>query len=182
MSAEDDIPDLASDDPELLRRLNVACGRTIRTWALLEILLVEYLQLALGVDKFRARVVWLSLPNFSSRRLLLLNLSKTYCSQEAHSKFEKLLKRCSRLASQRNKLAHALSGVDAESGKVFFMSDQKHSDIGTDFMNQELITLNNIEGWPDAIHEIRKDLLEWRDTFGRSVQASPRQNWPSEDT
>lgn len=52
-------------------------GTIIRNRALLELTLVFYLMIFLGMnDQFRARLIWASLPNFQARRKLLADFPR----------------------------------------------------------------------------------------------------------
>lgn len=176
MGSEMRIGEASEDRPrsEEDMRFELAAARTILCWNECEVHLIFYLQALLGVDQFRARVIWTSLPTFDARRKLLVRLSETFTPKDTHASFQKLLNRCSKMSQNRNRLAHGFGGYSPDKKKVMFFGDTKDSEIGTDFLNFKTYDLTNIEGWPRAIRDLIKDLMEYLEQYSDQVSASSR--------
>lgn len=155
-------------------RFELAVARTILAWNECELHLVFFLQSLLGIDQFRARVIWSGLPTFDAKRKMLMRLSVTFTPHEVHTKFDKLLSRCSKMATNRNILAHGFGGYNPSTRKVEFYGDTQHPELGTDFLGSRKYDLANIEGWPHAIRALIRDLMALLREYSAKVSALPR--------
>lgn len=163
-------PDLKAINDRFLR----ATGATIRQWALFEQTLWFYLAVLLRTsDQFRVRVIWASLPTYQSRRTLLRRLAATYLDGETLRTTEKFFQRASKLASNRNMLAHSLGGLD-EDGKVWLFGDEFDEEMGMNFLSQVRLQITNVEGWPKDIEKLSKEMMMWLPTLEAAVQTSAK--------
>jgi hypothetical protein len=153
-----------------------ACGATIRAWANIERTLVFYLMVFLQTnDQFRVRIIWASLPNFQSRRKLLNRLAETYLDDAVLPEYRKLMKRVSRLAHNRNLIAHAAGGFYVPFNKVRFFSDDDDKEAGFSFLSEETFDLNNVLRWPVDLDNLGSDLMTaLTERFAPAVYTSSR--------
>lgn len=154
--SERSIPDQDTFEKEL-DRFFLATGRALREWAELEISLVFHFSWLVHTDQFRARVVWMSMPNLRARLQLMERLARTFVDEPALSKFITLLKRTRRLAGKRNLLAHAHGGYDPRRNIVQFLGDSEHKEFGIDFISGEEFQFENVKNWEKDIEKLRND-------------------------
>ena len=160
-----------SDEPPASQApLNQAVGAFFRQWATLETVLCTHLEALLQAEHFRARIVWSAMPNWRARRDLLARLAETYLAEEELPAYRSLLRRAKGLGENRNALAHRMSGVDAESGKIFIMGDAGHDDYGMEFLRTDFYDLTNVQNWAKDTHRLLQDLS----AVTLSVNASSR--------
>ena len=163
-------PDLKALNERFLR----ATGSTIRQWAMFEQTLWFYLAVLLRTDdQFRVRVIWASLPTYQSRRTLLRRLAATYLDDESLRTAEKFLQRASKLASNRNMLAHSLGRID-DDGKVWLFGDEFDEEMGMNFLSEVRMQISNVEGWPKDIERLGSEMTAWLPTLQAAVQASAK--------
>ena len=95
------------EDPNVISdSVAAGIGRVVRCWADLENTLHNWVSYLLGVDQFRGRLIWASMPNFRARRTFLLRLAETFLDDTTLPEFRALLKRAKALSQNRNMLAH----------------------------------------------------------------------------
>lgn len=138
-------------------------GAALRSWAGLEMILFAELGMFLGVDQFRARIVWKALPNFRVRRELLVSLSETYLDTEQLPEYRRLLKRCKRLSAFRNDLAHNLFYIEEKTGLYCFMNDAAKSEIGAYFSKIDKFQIENIKNLAKNIDALIDDFQGFRE-------------------
>ena len=160
----------SDETPASQAPLNQAVGAFFRQWATLETVLCTHLEALLQAEHFRARIVWSAMPNWRARRDLLARLAETYLAEEELPAYRSLLRRAKGLGENRNALAHRMSGVDAESGKIFIMGDAGHDDYGMEFLRTDFYDLTNVQNWAKDTHRLLQDLS----AVPLSVNASSR--------
>lgn len=143
-------------------------------WAEFELTLVFYLQALLQVDQFRARVIWLRLPTYQSRKEMLRTLAATFTSDQTQKKLEGFLERASRLATKRNMIAHSVGGVDHETEKPFFVSDATNKELGVSFLGSVQFDWANVENWEADIKKLQTDMMNWMEEFSATVESQPK--------
>lgn len=82
-------------------------GKLIRAWAELERILFLYVELLLGVDQFRARIILASIGGTRQQREFVLRLAETYMNEDLLPEFRALIQRYKKFSRERNLLAHA---------------------------------------------------------------------------
>lgn len=148
----------------------------MRAWAHLEFTLMFYLQTLIASDQWRARAVWLSLPNFRSRLNLISRLVETFIEDEATlAGFQSITKRLTALSRNRNTLAHSIGGnLDTHKRHVFIV-DGGDQQGPMKFSEMKPLQLKTIAGWHDQMQALRKEMGEFLgDAIAPNMLASPR--------
>lgn len=147
-------------------------GQAIREWANLEGSLFFQLQELMKIDQSRARILWMSLPNFAARRRLLERLSETYLDDAHLPEYRRLLRRLKNLADTRNALAHGQFLGTGVSGVYTVIYDKDDKSLGVDFSNERTFQLNNLKNFPNSIAQLNFDLSRF--IFGTHVSPPER--------
>ncbi|MGE0844726.1 MAG: hypothetical protein AB7L41_00550, partial [Flavobacteriaceae bacterium] len=160
-------------------RFNLACGRKIRAWAQLELVLFFFFQSLMGAEHFRCRTAWMKLHTFRARKDMIRALASVFLAKSDLSKLDNFLERATKLSAKRNLVAHASGGVAAGTGRPMFMSDIADKEMGVDFQGTRNFTWANIEGWPEAIWQLQQDMGNWMEDFAAAIEAQPKVHRPS---
>ncbi|NUJ81172.1 hypothetical protein HUN39_14240 [Methylocystis sp. FS] len=152
----------------------VAVGRAIREWAELEAALSLTLAALLGVDQYRARVIWMSMINLQARLTLLNRLAGAFLGEPQRVNFQELIKRAETLAEVRNLLAHAHGGVDHKTARVGFLRDAKNEALGVDFLAMKWVDLSAVLSLEQDIIALRLDFSKLRKTLPAALHKLPR--------
>lgn len=154
-------------DSEMRSRFETAVGAIIREWAALETAMAMSLEALVGCDQFRARAIWLALPNYNARRKLIASLVTTYVHPTDAKKYSNLLRRTGKLAHNRNLIAHA--GFVTDEGKTirFVYDDNANTELEMNFACQEAHSITNIENWPKDIKTL------WGEWIALSASLKP---------
>jgi hypothetical protein len=160
--------------PDELKAFHEAAGEVIREWAELEEMLIFHVSALLRTDQFRSQVIWNSLATGRPRFRFLRRLSETFLGEQAAEKFRAMLKRCERIASNRNMLAHAHGGIGERVGTIVFVWDDEDDELGFNFLGNQTVQIGNIRAWARDIVQVRNDLMNFLPEMRASLYASPR--------
>lgn len=174
MDGSPPIPISPTDDSQ--DAVEQAYGAIIRAWASLETLLVLYLQTFSGMNNYKARIAWATLPNFQARKRLLNRYAENYLEGQTLRKYQAIMKRTGRLAEKRNMIAHSPSAYSPKDKQVYFMRLDRDNGEGNTFVFHEnhWETLNNVRNWSRAIQRLVKDAMALRSELHRQLLTSPK--------
>ena len=167
------MPKKPIDHEKMRQRFHAALGDSIQAWARLELSLMLILSILLRTEQFRTRMIWAALPNMRSRRRLLASLGETFLDDSCIEEYRALLKRVKRLSETRNMYAHHISGVDSETGKIFFLQDSIDGTEGATFLKNTELQISNVEQFPKHVDALIQDVM----AFG-NVIAENDHSWP----
>ncbi|TPG42906.1 hypothetical protein EAH79_03480 [Sphingomonas koreensis] len=130
-------------------------GEIIREWVELEVFLSMWLIYLLGVDEFRARVIWDGFRSFRARTNLLERLIRNFADESVWDEAFKILAKIQTLASKRNMLAHTFGHVGERANRLVFVQDLVDEKGEVNFVGQKNIDTANLRTWITEITEAR---------------------------
>ena len=157
----------------------IAFGRVIRAWANFEFGLVFCLGHLLGIDQFRARIVWATMPNFQNRKTLLKRLVATFGDETSVKSFSSYMERAKGLSQKRNLVCHAIGWAEQENF-VVFTKDNEREDLGFEFLSTTKLSISNVNGIADAIQKLTSDIVNWTPSVVVYTAAKIHRNSPDE--
>ena len=158
---------IPSDYMERIEALHKTTGEVMQQWAYLELSLMLLLAQLLNGDQFRARIVWLSMPNMRARLDLIRRLGETFLDESLIQEFRAILRRCKNLGKNRNSLAHNAGGLDVDAVFTYYQ-DEDTDDNGIDFTGTGRMPLANILDWPQQIKDLNATIV----TFAHGTLSS----------
>lgn len=149
---------MQGDIPEFHRLV----GEAIRAWASVEGQLWLFVEMILGVDQMRARIVMASISGARAKREFIARLAETYVDASLLPELRKLLDRLKRLGHTRNVLAHSLMhvNVDGKQNMVFADVFSEEMDGGLDF-DFRLLPLNEVKVLVEALHKLHNEMVHF---------------------
>lgn len=162
--------------PEESQAYHFHVGAVLRAWAHLEFALMFYLQILLSTDQWRARAVWLSLPNFRARSGLIGRLVETFIDDsKTRSDFKVIQKRMKTMARNRNTLAHSIGGDLDTFGRHVFIVDLDDEKGPMEFAVRKTIQMKSIAQMHREMEALRSELGDFlRDRIAPNMRTSPR--------
>lgn len=130
-------------------------GEIIREWIELELFLSQWLIYLLGVDEFRARIVWDSFTSSRARIKLLGKLIRNFADESVWGEAEGILRQVEGIAEKRNMLAHKFGHFGERVGNLVFVEDTYDRDGEANFIGTKTINRANLRTWLASINDIR---------------------------
>jgi hypothetical protein len=131
---------------DLSPEIAAAIGRLVAHWGILEDLLTQLLQNLLGVDQFRADMVFNTFPALGQKIGLIERL--LYSFAEANATRTTALSFCKRakaLSETRNKFIHASWAGDGTSGELVIFSKALPNDTKKRISQPPIVTAQDIQ-------------------------------------
>lgn len=137
-------------------------GEIIREWVELEVFLSMWLIYLLGVDEFRARVIWDGFTSFRARKTLVERLIRNFADEAIWEEAFALLAKIETLASKRNMLAHTFGHIGERTNRLVFVQDLVDNKGEVNFVGQKNIDTANLRSWIKEINKARNQVAVFK--------------------
>ena len=152
------MPKILYDAADAGDQFNLVTGRIIRRFYEMEVQMMIFLCMFLGVDQARANIIMGAIPSAKAQRELVKTLAKAYLDERFQKEFNALMKRASNLSRSRNSLVHDFVALNKIGKEIKVFSFQTRSSAqGFEFV-QESFSLNEVTVLLGAIDALCKDI------------------------
>jgi hypothetical protein len=153
-----------------------ALGRLVARWGILEGELISLLEILLGVDQFRAAMVFNAFPALGQKLQLLERLTHTFVDDEAaNHKIVDFLHRANSLMAERNQYVHAVWGYDDPPALILFPSIAPNNKTKRLRESQRITAEDDLQSAADKVAALAGEIQEFvrRDCAALQVRHRP---------